>query len=61
MKSSDAYKRALAKAKADPRVVNALGSPITDGFFVWGKTNVSGSSGYADLRASGRSQSSWLK
>src|ERR1700681_1981979 len=49
MKSSDAYKTALSKAKADPRVVNALGSPITDGFFVWGKTNVSGSSGYADL------------
>src|SRR5450432_3336700 len=49
MKSSDAYKAALAKAKADPRVVNALGSPITDGFFVGGKTNVSGSSGHADL------------
>jgi hypothetical protein len=49
MKSSDAYKAALAKAKADPRVVTALGSPITDGFFVSGNTNVSGSSGHADL------------
>jgi hypothetical protein len=49
MKSSDAYKIALAKAQADPRVVNALGSPVTDGFFVSGKTNVSGSSGEADL------------
>jgi Cytochrome oxidase complex assembly protein 1 len=49
MKSSDAYKTALAKAKADPRVVNALGSPITDGFFVSGKANVSGASGEADL------------
>lgn len=49
MKSSDAYKAALAKAKADPRVANALGSPITDGFFVGGKTNVSGTSGYADM------------
>ena len=49
MKSSDAYKTALARAKTDPRVVNALGSPITDGFFVSGKTNVSGSSGHADL------------
>jgi hypothetical protein len=49
MKASDAYKDALAKAKADPRVVNALGSPITDGFFVSGKTNVSGSSGSADM------------
>ena len=49
MKSSDAYKTALAKAKADPRVVSALGSPITDGFFVSGKTNVSGTSGHADM------------
>ena len=49
MKSSDAYKTALAKAKADPRVVNALGSPIKAGFFVSGKTNVSGSSGQSDL------------
>ena len=49
MKSSDAYKAALAKAKADPRVVNALGSPITDGFFVGGQTNVSGTSGHADM------------
>ena len=49
MKSSDAYKTALAKVQADPRVVNTLGSPIRDGFFVSGTTNVSGSSGHADL------------
>jgi hypothetical protein len=49
MKSSDAYKMALARAKADPRVVSALGSPINDGLFVWGKTNVSGTSGQADV------------
>ncbi len=49
LKSSDAYKSALAQAKADPRVVSALGSPITDGFIVGGKTNVNGSSGEADM------------
>jgi Cytochrome oxidase complex assembly protein 1 len=49
MKSSDAYKAALAKAKADPRVVNALGSPIKDGFFAGGNINVSGTSGRADM------------
>jgi hypothetical protein len=49
MKSSDAYKEALTKTKADPRVVSALGSPITDGWFVSGKTNVSGTSGQADM------------
>jgi cytochrome oxidase complex assembly protein 1 len=49
MKSSDAYKTALTKAKSDPRVVSALGSPIADGWFVGGKTNVSGTSGQADM------------
>ena len=49
MKSSDVYKTALAKAKADPRVIAALGSPIDAGFFVSGNRNVSGSSGNADL------------
>lgn len=49
MKSSDAYKTALARAKADPRVVAALGSPIKDAFFVSGNTNVSGTSGHADM------------
>src|ERR1700730_15252072 len=48
IKSSDAYKSGLVKAKADPRVVAALGSPIEDEFFVSGKTNVTGSSGHAD-------------
>ena len=49
MKSSDAYRTALTRAKSNPTVVNALGSPIEAGFFVSGKTNVSGSSGYADM------------
>src|SRR4051812_4624919 len=31
MKSSDVYKAALHRAKADPRVVEALGKPIKDG------------------------------
>ena len=49
MKQSDAYKTALARAKADPRVISALGSPIEDGFFAMGKTNVTGTSGQADM------------
>ena len=49
LKSSDAYKGALAKAKADPRVVSALGSPIEDGMFILGSTDVSGTSGHADM------------
>jgi hypothetical protein len=49
LKSSTAYKMALARAKADPRVVNALGSPIKDGFFISGNTKVNGASGQAEL------------
>ena len=49
LKSSDTYKTALATAKADSRVAGALGSPINDGFFISGSTNVSGASGKSDL------------
>lgn len=49
MKSSDAYKQALAEARTNPYVQEALGSPIEDGILVMGKINVKGSSGHADL------------
>jgi formylmethanofuran dehydrogenase subunit D len=49
MKFSDVYKGALARAKAEPAVVEALGSPIKDRMFVSGSTNVNGASGHADL------------
>lgn len=49
MKSSDAYKLAVARAKSDQRVVAALGTPIKEGMFTSGKTNVNGPSGEADI------------
>jgi len=49
MKSTDVYKEALARAKADPAVIEALGSPISDGFLMSGNTNVNGASGEANL------------
>ena len=49
LKSSDAYKTAVARAKAHPEVTAALGQPIEEGMFLSGKTNVEGSSGEADL------------
>ena len=49
MKSSDVYKDALAKAKAHPAVIEALGEPIEDGFFVSGNTNVNGAAGESNL------------
>lgn len=49
MKSTDIYKEALARAKADPAVIEALGSPIKDGFLMSGNTNVNGASGESNL------------
>jgi hypothetical protein len=49
MKSTDIYKDALAKAKAEPAVIEALGSPIKDGMIFSGKTEVNGASGQANL------------
>jgi len=37
MKSTDVYKEALARAKADPAVTKALGSPIKEGISSFGK------------------------
>src|SRR5207244_9335593 len=49
VKSTDVYKDALTRAKAHPAVIQALGSPITEGFLVSGNTNVNGASGEANL------------
>ena len=49
MKSTDVYKEALARTKANPTVTEALGSPIKDGFLVSGNTNVNGASGESNL------------
>ena len=49
IKSTDPYKDAFAKAKMHPAVIEALGSPIKEGFFVSGRTNVNGVAGEANL------------
>jgi hypothetical protein len=49
IKSSDVYKGALSRAQNDPRVIAALGSPITPGFFISGNVNVTASGGNADI------------
>jgi hypothetical protein len=49
VKSTDVYKDALALAKTHPSVIEALGSPIKEGFLVSGNTNVNGASGEANL------------
>src|SRR5690242_7952002 len=49
MKQSDAYQQALARAKASPAVVEALGQPLKEGFFTSGNINVNGPNGDAEL------------
>ncbi len=49
IKSSDAYQTALARAKQDPRVTAALGTPIKEGLVPSGKTSVNGPSGDTDI------------
>jgi hypothetical protein len=49
IKSTEPYETALERARADARVVEVLGEPIEDGFFVQGNVNVTNQSGQADL------------
>ena len=49
MKSSDVYGQAVARAKANPEVIAALGSPITEGYSTSGNIQQSGPSGSAEL------------
>jgi len=49
MKTNDAYREALARAKASPAVIRALGAPVREGLFVSGSVQVSGPSGRAEL------------
>lgn len=49
LKSSEPYRHAVAQARADARVVAALGTPIQAGWFVQGNFNTDGTHGAADL------------
>ena len=39
----------MVRAKSDPRVIKAIGTPIKPEWYVGGKTDVSGGSGRSDL------------
>jgi hypothetical protein len=49
VKSTDVYKDALARAQAHSSAIEALGSPIKEGFLVSGNTNVNSASGETNL------------
>ncbi len=49
MRSATPYKDGLARAQADPRVIQALGAPIAPGWFMSGSISTSGPSGNCDI------------
>ena len=49
IKSSDAYKDAVARVKTDQSVQKAIGTPIKEGVYVTGQLNINGPSGQANL------------
>ena len=49
IKASDAYMEGMARARANPEVVAALGDPIESGFWITGNISVEGPSGNVDV------------
>lgn len=49
MKSSDVYKTAVQRAGTNAQVLDALGTPLTEGWLFTGNINVAGASGHASL------------
>jgi Cytochrome oxidase complex assembly protein 1 len=49
MKQSDVYKIAVARAREHPAVIEALGTPISEGWMASGSTHVAGPGGEASL------------
>ena len=49
IKATDVYRGAIATAQRDPRVIEALGSPIEAGFWVGGNVNMEGGTGHANI------------
>src|SRR5215212_3621869 len=49
MRSSTPYKDGMAAARADSRVIEALGKPVEPGWFVSGSINTQNSSGECNL------------
>ena len=50
MHSSGSYQQAMARARQDPALIAALGTPIEDGLLMTGKISENGDSGNANLQ-----------
>lgn len=63
MRSATPYQEALARARSDARVIEALGSPIEPGWWMAGKIQTSTDSGSCDITVpiSGPKQSARLR
>ena len=49
IKSTDAYRGARSRVERDPRVIEALGSPVETGWWISGHVNVENRRGTADF------------
>lgn len=49
LRSTDVYKETLDSARSHPAVVEALGQPVEDGWFMSGNIETTGPSGSADI------------
>ena len=49
IRATDIYEDSVARAKSDPRVIEALGSPVVARWWITGNLNVEGSRGEADF------------
>jgi len=49
MRSSTPYKDAMARAQNDPRVIEALGSPVKAGYFISGQINTNNNDGDVNI------------
>ena len=49
MKNSEPYQTSLTRARANPQVAAALGTPIKETFYVWGQISTGGHAGSARL------------
>jgi hypothetical protein len=56
MKSSGGYQEALAAARGNPAAIQALGTPIKDGWLPTGSVQSGGTSGYPTWRSPSRAR-----
>ena len=49
IKATDPYQQAVTRARANPAIISALGTPVTEGWFLQGEVNFENQTGNANL------------